>query len=332
MIPQLQTNSGTFFGRYWTETSLLRRYFKSDKDLSILSFGCSTGEEVLLLKTLFPNANLFGCDHDWAALMQARTLLKDSAVIFESSADLLEEYGPFDLIVCNSVLLNTAKLTGIDTSLWLETVSLLDAVLAPSGVLQIINSNIPFRLHPAARDYHFLRTPLILGPNFADFFNLDGQQLCEGIKGSGLSTLLNVHLAGEEWQQLQPEDFTDVHFQKKGDTLIEAPTAIKLPNLAPVAARALGSSTYRPHIVAKKPASYQEVETSWASIGTQGVRVERKVHRVWFDGSTLPASTSITELENAQASAFIDNMLGRSATPIAVSELGDRSARRSPLI
>lgn len=332
MIPQLQTNSGTFFGRYWTENYLLRRYFKSDKDLSILSFGCSTGEELLFLRALFPAAQLFGCDHDWAAVMQARTLLKDSAVIFEATADLLSSYGPFDIIICNSVLLNTTSAKGISTALWLDIVELLDSVLADDGMLQLINSNIPFRLHPVAANYQPLRTPLILGPNFADQFNLQGQHLCEGVKGSGLSTMLNVHLMADEWQQLQPEDLTDVHFQKNGKQPIQPLTGIKLPNLAAAPARALGTASYRPHLAYKKPATYQEVELSWSSIGTQGVRIERKVNRIWFDGSIIPAAPCTIELENTQASAFFDSMLGRGATSLAIADLGDRPARRSPVI
>ena len=38
----------------------------------ILSFGCSTGEEVLTLKAHFPGAEVFGCDIDWFNLRASR--------------------------------------------------------------------------------------------------------------------------------------------------------------------------------------------------------------------------------------------------------------------
>ena len=86
MIPRMQTNNGTFFGRHFAETSLLRRYLPSDAGLRVLSFGCSTGVELLLLRNLFPCASLFGCDIDWSTLRAARALAGHNAIIFDSSA------------------------------------------------------------------------------------------------------------------------------------------------------------------------------------------------------------------------------------------------------
>ena len=83
--PQLQQSASTSVARYWNVYSVLRRYFSSDRNLKILSFGCSTGEELVTLRTLFPSADLFGCDTDWYNLQCARAMLKRSALVFHSS-------------------------------------------------------------------------------------------------------------------------------------------------------------------------------------------------------------------------------------------------------
>src|SRR4051812_759619 len=118
---QLQTNNKTFVGRYWTEHAVLRRYVPSDAGLAILSFGCSTGEELVSLAALFPGARLFGCDIDWHNLSAARALLGRAATIFESRDDEIVRHGPFDVIVCNSVLMShttavAGRASGIDPS------------------------------------------------------------------------------------------------------------------------------------------------------------------------------------------------------------------------
>jgi SAM-dependent methyltransferase len=324
MIPQLQTNNGTFYGRYPTETRLLRRYVPSDQGLRVLSFGCSTGEEVLFLKALFPAAQLFGCEHDWANLAAARTTVGSHAVIFDSTADQLHRHGPFDIIVCNSVLLAPTANTpsgprGLPPKLWSEMVSLLDSVLAPGGIIQIINSNIPFRLHPVATQYTPLRSPLILGAHFVDQFDLDGQRLCSGLGGTGLSAHLNVHLAEPGWAALRPEDLTDTHFQKAGDDPAVPVSDEIVPNLRPRAARGAGTSTYRPVVPSDpRPATFQTVTLDWRSVGADAVRLKRSVVRTWFDGTQLPASETTIDLTGAAASAFVEGQLGLPAVSIAL--------------
>ena len=49
-----QTTSLTYMDRYPTIFSACRDYFDGKQDLKILSYGCSTGEEVLTLRQIFP--------------------------------------------------------------------------------------------------------------------------------------------------------------------------------------------------------------------------------------------------------------------------------------
>ncbi len=332
MMPQLQTNGGTFWGRYWTETTVLRRYFEQDDNLAILSFGCSTGEELSTLRALFPNARLFGCDIDWLNLRMARSLMGADAVIFDSTAEQIRLHGPYDIIVCNSVLLSPtvkagAKRSAISPSLWLDTVSMLDEALVQGGVLQVINTNIPFRMHPVARNYKVLDSPLILGPHFVDIFSLDGNILCSGVTGTGLSSILNRHLGEEAWSELEPGDLRHVHFRKGNGEIAPVLNEI-VPNRTAQRSWASGSSTYRTALPTDpRPASYLEVDVQWDTAGTTAVRLKREVRRVWFDGTVAEAFNTEVDLIGDDAVTYIELVTGRRSSRADVISLRNDGRR-----
>lgn len=334
---QLQQSSKTFLGRHWTEHSVLRRYFPSDADLSILSFGCSTGEELMTLGALFPRARRYGCDLDWHNLQAARALTGDAARVFESTGDEIARHGPYDIILCNSVLLRPTivdggKARGLDARLWLDAVEQLHAALKPGGVLQLINSNFPFRLHPVAASYRPLRSPLILGPHFVDQFDLDGRHLCTGIKDMGWSSMLNRYLGEEAWQAMRPEDLHDVHFQKAGGTRELTPVADEcIPNCPRDGdGLAFGTTTYRPHLYADpRPSTYLEVDVTWRALGTEVVRLDRVARRIWFDGTEALSLPSSSHLTGASAAAFLESVTGRRSTRLAMEGVFDAHPIRS---
>lgn len=337
-MTQLQTNNKTFLGRYWTEHALLRRYTPSDAGIRLLSFGCSTGEELLSLRALFPGAALFGCDIDWQNLQTARAQLGTSAVIFESTPSQLTAHGPFDVIVCNSVLLQPTRTSahgtkaGIPSSLWLEAVAQLDDALKPGGLLQIVNSNIPFRYHPCAAGYTPLRSALVLGPNFVDQFDVDGQHLCTGVGGGGWSPLTHRHLGEAGWRDLQPTDLHDVHFRKHGGAADDRPIDDeRLSTLVPGTPVASGTQTYRATIDPDdgRPSTHIDVDVHWTTSGVDVVRLERSARRIWFDGSVAWTGTSAVDLTGAAASAFIESALGRRSTRVAMEDLLAPKAIRS---
>lgn len=331
---QLQTNNKTFLGRHWTEHTLLRRYKPADKDLSILSFGCSTGEELLTIRTLFPNASLFGCDIDWHSLQAARALCGQGATIFQSSDKEIMRHGPFDVILCNSVLLRHTSIAagrarGIAPDLWLQVVASLDASLKPGGILQIINSNIPFRCHPVASNYTPLRSSLILGPNFVDQFDLDGNHLCSGVGGTGWSAVLTRHLAEAGSSLLQWTDLQDVHFQKIGGDPVDALHDEILLNIPAGDCWASGSMTYRPQITPdRRPSTHVEVDLEWKTIGVESVRIERTARRIWFNGTIPWTAKSTIDLTGSPAAALIESAVGKRCSRLSVDALlGSQPAR-----
>ncbi len=72
-----QTTSLTYMDRYPTIFSACRYYFDGKQDLKILSYGCSTGEEVLTLRRYFPNAHIIGADINKHSLARCRKLPVD---------------------------------------------------------------------------------------------------------------------------------------------------------------------------------------------------------------------------------------------------------------
>lgn len=335
MIPQMQTNNGTYYGRYWTEMAVLSRYFARQTDLRILSFGCATGEELLLLSRLFPGAQLYGADIDWASLLAARALLGDRAIVFDSARTDLGEVGPFDIIICNSVLLSHSTDTpggrkALPATAWLEALDQIDAALVPGGILQIVNSNFPFRLHPRSADYRPLRSPLILGPNFVDFFDLEGELICRGTGGTGFSPVTHSHVAGPAWESAMPQDFTDVHFQKAGGRPLDPILDQRLPNLADRPPLMTGRSTVGPAAPPAR-ATHQTVTLAWHSLGVEGVRIERQTVRTWFDGSSLAPTSTVIEMQGPLATAFMESILGRPSTTLTLEALEKTPTIVSPL-
>lgn len=323
---QLQINNKTFLGRYWTELTVLRRYVPSDLGVSVLSFGCSTGEELLTLRTLFPGARLCGCDVDWNNLQAARALLGDRAEVFASTDKALIAHGPYDIIVCNSVLLVTGDglpgRAGIAPALWLDLVALMDSVLRPGGILQIINTNIPFRLHPVALDYQVLDSPLILGPNFVDLFDLAGHRMCAGEGGAGWSALLHRHWAEEAWPAMKPGDLTNVHFRKPGGDAIVAVADERIPHLAAARAWAEGTMSYRtPATDDPRASTFTEVDVRWQTVGVDAVRLDRVARRIWFDGSIVQERHAGADLIGRAAAVFIESSTGRRSSAMAMGDL-----------
>ncbi len=333
-LPKLQTNNKTFLGRYWTEFNVLSRYHASHKDLRILSFGCATGEELMTLQALFPGATFFGCDTDWSSLQAARALTGRTATVFVSNEQDILRHGPFDIILCNSVLLShtvvrDGQKSGVDPALWHDIVSLLDAALVPGGVLQIINSNIPFRYHSLAAGYEPLDSPLILCPNFVDQFDPDGRHLCSGVGGVGWSAIVGRHLGEASWDRMQPGDLKLVHFRKPGgtDPLIVVPDEV-MPNLARPRSWASGTTTYRPEIPQDlRPSTHIEIDTSWHTYGVDALRVERTARRIWFDGSTAYSDTTVVEMEAAETASALEILTGRRPSRLAI----DMFTRATPI-
>ncbi|MDD4962533.1 MAG: methyltransferase domain-containing protein [Gallionella sp.] len=80
-------------------------YFAAAQPLTLLSFGCSTGEEVFSLRTYFPHAELVGVDINRRNIRVAQaSRQKDARMIFCTE---LPAQGQYDAIFCMAVLQRT---------------------------------------------------------------------------------------------------------------------------------------------------------------------------------------------------------------------------------
>lgn len=100
-----QTTSLTCMNRYPEIFKACRDYFNNKKELTLLSYGCSTGEEVLTLRQYFPQANIIGADINKHSLARCKKLMVDDKVtfIYSKKSELLK-YGKYDAIFCMAVL------------------------------------------------------------------------------------------------------------------------------------------------------------------------------------------------------------------------------------
>jgi SAM-dependent methyltransferase len=102
----------------------------------VLSFGCSTGEEVFALAKRFPNAErLVGVDLDINRIRDARKTNKQKNVYFYDTAAGL---GTFDVVTALNVFFCLEK--PIPKDGWTKTLEEAASYVAPGGILMIFKS------------------------------------------------------------------------------------------------------------------------------------------------------------------------------------------------
>jgi len=106
-----QTTPLTGINRYPAIFSACRDYFRNEKvekDIRILSFGCSTGEEVLTLRDYFPDAEIVGAEINRNSLRICQKLIVDKKIAFiYSKKRNIARFGPYDAVFCMAVLQRT---------------------------------------------------------------------------------------------------------------------------------------------------------------------------------------------------------------------------------
>lgn len=157
-IPSRVRRSGQFTrdpatrrDRYPLAFQFARRWLGDRDDLRILSFGCSSGEEVLTLCSYFPNAAIRGIDIEPRRIAQARTVaIGRAGVTFEVAGTAAHEPdGVYDAIFCMAVFRDPAlDLPGASRAAGALTfdafdreVSELVRSLKPGGLLLVAHSN-----------------------------------------------------------------------------------------------------------------------------------------------------------------------------------------------
>lgn len=146
-----QTSSTTQLNRYpilfhACRDYLYNQYSSTQQPLNILSFGCSTGEEVLSLRQYFPNARIVGAEINLRSLAICRSHPVDDKISFiYSSPEELQKHGPYDAIFCMAVMqrkpMETAR-KGIRSlksiypfERFQDQIEQLDSLLRPGGLL-----------------------------------------------------------------------------------------------------------------------------------------------------------------------------------------------------
>jgi chemotaxis methyl-accepting protein methylase len=153
-----QQSTRTFLNRYPVLFNLCQQYFKqnysSNQPKKILSFGCSTGEEVFTLNDFFPNTQIFGIDiNPWCITECKRKYATKSNFIFLNSPSEKFKLGDdFDAIFCLAVLQHTKnrtqsndqKATAFTFQQFEAILTNLDKRLKPNGLLVIDQTDFRF--------------------------------------------------------------------------------------------------------------------------------------------------------------------------------------------
>ena len=116
-------------------------------DFSILSYGCSEGFECLDIRSVFPDAMIFGCDINESALECARERCPADITLFFSNDANLRLHGPYDVVVAFNVFCYYPETAGLDEiaglypiQMMVEGLHKLYEQLNPEGILGIYNS------------------------------------------------------------------------------------------------------------------------------------------------------------------------------------------------
>ena len=157
----------------------------NERPLRILSFGCSSGEEMLSLRAYFPEATIIGCDTSIEMLRQSkRTLRGDDGFTFYSTPQNIDAFGPFDAIFAMSVLCQYPDSQKVDNLKPVFPFTLFETLagnlannVKPGGVFCLFNSNYLLRDLPQADEFVSLRSQHIHTTGFIDRFAPDGRRL-----------------------------------------------------------------------------------------------------------------------------------------------------------
>ncbi|MEZ0244105.1 MAG: methyltransferase domain-containing protein [Sphingomonas sp.] len=167
-----QTSTQTWLGRYPHLFACLTARLGDGAGLRVLSFGCSTGAEVLALRKALPKADITGIDISAHAIRAARRNAGGPRVRFVRGGRVSDAGDAlYDAILCVAVL-QRGELTELrpeDCSAFItfdkfeRAIVELDAHLRPGGLLALHHSN--FRLADTRVGANY--TPILSSPPHA---------------------------------------------------------------------------------------------------------------------------------------------------------------------
>ncbi len=175
-----QTTVLTWADRYPAIFGAARDYFSGRPEIRILSFGCSTGEEVVTLRQYFPQARIVGAEINPRSLAVCRARGLDERIAFvPSTPRRIRDAGPYDAIFCMAVLqrnphaVESQGITDLSETYPFEKfdaqVSEFERLLNPGGLLVVHHSQYVFGDATVAGRFTPLTTqpqPTVDGPRF----------------------------------------------------------------------------------------------------------------------------------------------------------------------
>jgi hypothetical protein len=309
-MKRAQISTATSLARYNQYFSLLPNKLNKP-NLKILSFGCSEGKEVASLRGFFPEAIIHGCDINNNVLNVARASYPGE-IFYESSDINVNTYGPYDLIVCCSVLCIHPGISldgnqiGLEFELWHQIVSSIDSCLNTDGIFLLINSQFPFRFYERYKNFNVVSDPMF---NTACFVNMFTP---EGIAAAGITTdsyLYNsssfpFYVGKKYYEKLLPNDFHDICFQKKGcEQIFRFSSNAEIPEDLPLSVFTIQSDFLKSKFgLMFKGHKMTYVDTTMKCyVYNDFIYYNRIVKRIWFDGSVVMESSVSFKLENRLA-------------------------------
>lgn len=192
---------------------------KPNRELRILSFGCSIGDEIGTLRVAFPNSRIFGCDTNLSVLEICRKTFRDfpGVEFFASINHNIAQNGPYDLIVASAVLcLNPSPADYANVfpfSKFDDIVSFFDENLADNGILIISNAGYRFVDTNISKNFKIIRSDVVLSNGFVNVFNKDGSKYLSQLENCGMP----IYARHGKYDWRDEEDVADSIFEKISD-------------------------------------------------------------------------------------------------------------------
>jgi SAM-dependent methyltransferase len=132
----------------------------------VLSFGCSSGFELLDLRAALPKARILGCDVDVGVLDVARATCDPLGIaIFSSTPKSVAAFGPFDAVCAFNVFLRYPDISGQDEIAHIYRFEEFDRqigevcrAIRPGGILALYNACYAFSETTQASQFEALPT------------------------------------------------------------------------------------------------------------------------------------------------------------------------------